>query len=82
MPVNARDIGGTSMDKQGQGRDKQEEGRDKQGQAGTAPFSPCLSLSDPACPCPSLLVPVFLVCPCLSLSVPVCLYICRYICVT
>ena len=37
MPVNARDMAGTSRDKQGQGRDKQ-------GQTGTAPVCPCLSL--------------------------------------
>ena len=80
MPVNVRDIGGTSRDKQGQGRDKQEEDRDKQGQAGTAPFCHCLSLSDPACPYLSLFVPA---CPCLSMLVPICpclsLYVCTFV---
>ena len=98
MPVNGRDMAGTSRDKQGQSgtiRDKAGTNREKQGQTGTAPFcpclslpvlaGPCLSLSVPVCPCMSLLV---LVCPCLSLSVHVCpclslsVPVCLYICYT
>ena len=88
MPVNARNMTGTSRDRQGQGRDKQGQGRDKHGQAGTNrdspflsllvllfPVCPCLSLPVPVCPCMSLSVPVrpyLPVCPCLSLPVPAC----------
>ena len=73
MPVNARDIAGTSRDKAGTNKDKAGTNkdkagtnRDKQGQSLSVRACPCLSLSVPDCPYRSLSV---LVCPCQSLSV-------------